>query len=68
MFVPPAHRGKGYNRLIINGLLTWCKERGVFEIKLDVYDQNPTAIRAYEKAGFNKYLINMRMNIEHLDL
>ncbi|MBX2826790.1 MAG: GNAT family N-acetyltransferase [Flavobacteriaceae bacterium] len=67
MYVPPFHRGKGYNRLIVDGLLAWCKERGVFEIKLDVYDQNPAAIRAYEKAGFDKYLINMRINIEHLD-
>ncbi|GAB5398847.1 MAG: hypothetical protein Aureis2KO_04320 [Aureisphaera sp.] len=67
MFVPPVHRGNGYNKLIVNGLLAWCKERGVFEIKLDVYDQNPAAIRAYEKAGFEKNLINMRMNIEHMD-
>ena len=68
MFVPEPHRGNGYNKLIMDALIKWCKERGVFEIRLDVYDTNFSAIRAYEKAGFSKHLINMRLNIEGLDL
>lgn len=68
MFVPETHRGNGYNKLIMNALMKWCSERGVFEIRLDVYDANYSAIRAYEKAGFSKHLINMRLNIEGLDL
>lgn len=68
MFVPETHRGNGYNKLIMNALMKWCSERGVFEIRLDVYDTNFSAIRAYEKAGFSKHLINMRLNIEGLDL
>ena len=28
----------------------------------DVYDVNNSAIKAYEKAGFKKHLINMRLN------
>ena len=63
MFVPEEHRGKGYNKLIVNALIEWCKERGVFEIRLDVYNVNYPAIRAYEKAGFEKHLITMRMNL-----
>ena len=66
MFVPEAHRGKGYNKLIMDALLKWCKERRVFEIRLDVYDVNDSAIRAYEKAGFKKHLITMRMNLNDL--
>ena len=63
MFVPESRRGKGYNKLIIDALKAWCRERKVFEIRLDVYDVNHSAIRAYEKAGFKKHLITMRMNL-----
>ncbi|TJY37885.1 GNAT family N-acetyltransferase [Pontimicrobium aquaticum] len=64
MFVPEKHRGNGYNKLIMDALLKWCKERNVFEIRLDVYEDNPSAIRAYEKAGLKKHLITMRMNLK----
>ena len=67
MFVPEKHRGNGYNRLIINALLKWCKSKKINEIRLDVYENNPSAIKAYEKAGFKKHLINMRLNINNLD-
>lgn len=68
MFVPEKHRGNGYNKLIMDALIKWCKERKVHELRLDVYDINPSAIRAYEKAGFKKHLINMRVDIEDLDI
>lgn len=61
MFVPPEHRGKGYNKLILDVLIDWCRQRGLEEIRLDVYDVNDPALRAYEKAGFVKHLINMRL-------
>lgn len=63
MFVPEEHRGKGYNKLIMDALIQWCKERNIFEIRLDVYDVNQPAIRAYEKAGLKKHLITMRLNL-----
>ena len=65
MYVPPEHRGNGYNKLIIDALLDWCKLKGIAEIRLDVYDVNESAIRAYEKAGFKKHLINMRLNLKN---
>lgn len=67
MYVPEKHRGLGYNKLIIDALTDWCKSKGVYEIRLDVYDVNTSAIKAYEKAGFKKHLITMRMNLEDLD-
>jgi len=63
MFVPETHRGQGYNKLIMDALIKWCKERKVYEIRLDVYDVNHSAIRAYEKAGFKKHLITMRLDL-----
>ncbi|WP_298892852.1 GNAT family N-acetyltransferase [uncultured Psychroserpens sp.] len=68
MYVPEEHRGNGYNKLVLNALLKWCKSRRVFEIKLDVYDTNLPALRAYEKAGFKKHLINMRLDIRDIEL
>jgi RimJ/RimL family protein N-acetyltransferase len=67
MFVPEKHRGNGYNKLIVDALLAWSKEKNIQEIRLDVYDSNPSAIRAYEKAGFAKHMIHMRMDISDLE-
>lgn len=67
MFVPEFQRGKGLNKLIIDALLKWCKEKGVFEIRLNVYDKNLSAIKAYEKTGFKKHMINMRLNLQDID-
>ena len=67
MFVPKIHRGNGYNKLIMDVLLKWCKERKIFEIRLDVYDANNSAIKAYEKVGFKKHMVNMRLDIGNLD-
>jgi len=61
MYVDPAHRGKGVNKLIIAGLKAWAIEQGMVEMRLDVYADNETAVKAYEKAGFSKNLIEMRL-------
>jgi len=63
MFVAPEARGRGVNGMIIDEMKAWCKERGIHEVRLEVYDENPGAIRAYEKAGFVKQIVNMRMDI-----
>lgn len=67
MFVPEKHRGNGYNKLIMEVLLQWCKERNIYEIRLDVYDVNDPAIRAYEKVGFSKHMIQMRLDISDME-
>lgn len=63
MYVEPAYRGKGINQLIIDALKSWARSRNLTELRLDVYTTNDIAIRAYEKAGFAPYLVNMRMGI-----
>ena len=64
MFVRPDFRGFGVNKLIIDGLKNWCNEKGITELRLDVYDQNSAAIKAYEKVGFKKHMIEMRFGLE----
>lgn len=64
MYVLPAYRGKGVNKLIINVLKDWSFSRGITEMRLEVYHDNIPAIKAYEKVGFEKLLIEMRMGIK----
>jgi GNAT superfamily N-acetyltransferase len=63
MFTDPKYRGKGVNSKIIEALKTWCRSLEIYELRLDVYNDNPSAIKAYEKAGFKKHLINMRTGL-----
>lgn len=61
MYTDPEFRGKGVNSKIIDGLKEWSYTKGLKEIRLTVYDENAGAIRAYEKVGFKKHLIEMRL-------
>lgn len=61
MYVESAQRGKGINELILNFLKQWSKAQNVYHLTLDVYADNQAAIRAYEKAGFSKNLIEMKV-------
>ena len=63
MYTKPTHRGKGVNKQIIDSLFKWVKERGIEEIRLDVFDDNIGAIKAYEKVGFKRHLLKMRMSL-----
>ena len=62
MYTSPKHRGRGINRKIIDYLKKWANEKGLKEIRLTVYEENENAIRAYEKAGFKKHIIEMRID------
>ncbi|WP_298708509.1 GNAT family N-acetyltransferase [Chitinophaga sp.] len=62
MYTAPEHRGKGIATAIIARLRDWAQEKGLKELRLEVYDENAGAIRAYEKAGFKKVLTEMRVD------
>ncbi|WP_298794743.1 GNAT family N-acetyltransferase [uncultured Allomuricauda sp.] len=61
MFTLPEFRGKGLNSKIIKALKNWSDEKGLKEMRLTVYDENVPAIKAYEKVGFKKHIIEMRL-------
>lgn len=63
MFTHPDHRGKRINSKIIDSLKEWCRSQNIMELHLDVYNDNPCAIKAYEKVGFKKHLINRRVGL-----
>lgn len=63
MYVAPAHRGKGVNKKIIEALKNWVSLQNITELRLDVYHDNISAIKAYEKIGFTKHMIEMRLGL-----
>lgn len=63
MYVKPTQRGKGINRAILEKLKEWAISKGIHEIRLAVYNENSTAIKAYEKAGFKAHMLDMRIKV-----
>jgi GNAT superfamily N-acetyltransferase len=61
MFTHVDLRGKGLNARIVEELKDWSKSNGYKEVRLTVYEDNIPAIKAYEKVGFEKHLIEMRL-------
>jgi len=64
MYVSMQYRGKGINKMIIDGLKAWANAQGLTELRLQVYNDNDSAIKAYEKVDFQKHMIEMRMRID----
>jgi GNAT superfamily N-acetyltransferase len=38
MYVEPDYRGQGVNQLILDALKTWSESRGIYELRLHVYN------------------------------
>ena len=64
MYVLPEFRGKGINKQIIDALKKWAATQNINEFRLEVYYGNAAAIKAYEKIGFTRYILEMRYNLE----
>lgn len=63
MYVKPEYRGQGLNQKIIDKLIKWGKAREIHDFYLDVYADNESAIKAYEKAGFASNMVEMKLSI-----
>ncbi len=63
MYVDPKYRGQSINSGIVERLKQWCCKKGVTELRLEVYSDNLAAVGAYEKAGFSKHIIEMRLRL-----
>ncbi len=62
MYVDPEYRGQKINKQIIERLIAWSQNKGVYDFYLDVYAQNDPAIRAYQKAGFGSNMVEMKLS------
>lgn len=63
MYTVLEFRGRGINRQIMDHLKNWAVAQGVTELRLEVYVPNLPAIKAYEKYGFSKHMLEMRLGI-----
>lgn len=64
MFVKPEYRGQGVIQSITKALKIWATSNHIFEARLEVYADNDSAIKAYEKSGFTKNLVEMRLSLK----
>lgn len=64
LYVDPAYRGRGINKRVLDHLYAWARANDLPEVHLTVYPENASAVRAYEKAGFSPYLLEMRHNLD----
>lgn len=63
MYVSPAYRGRGINKKILEDLVAWSQQRGARDLYLDVYVRNNAAIKAYQKAGFEPCMMEMKLRL-----
>ena len=63
MYVKPSFRGKRISSILLGSLKEWAKSKNLKELRLDVYHNNDNALKAYQRFGFSKSLVNMRMEI-----
>jgi GNAT superfamily N-acetyltransferase len=63
MYVKPEFRGQGVNLKVLQSLIEWAKEKNISEIRLEVYNENEIAKKAYLKSGFKPNLLEMRLEI-----
>lgn len=54
IYLEPEFRGRGLGASIVEDLKQWGLNRGLSHFHLNVYSDNKSAIRAYEKAGFSQ--------------
>ena len=56
MFVKKEWRGKekGIGQLLLNTVISWCKQKGISDIFLGTVEQLHAAKRFYEKNGFER--------------
>jgi len=64
MYVLPEYRGQGINKQIMDALKDWAVSQNITEFSLEVYYDNASAIKAYEKIGFSRYILEMRFNLD----
>lgn len=64
MYTQPEFRGRGINQKIVEALMDWAKKNDLKEVRLTVYNENISAIKAYEKVGFQGHINEMRLRLK----
>ena len=59
--VDEAARGLGVGRALYDHILAYARQKGCYNVTLNVWTCNPGAMRFYEKLGLKPYKIGMEM-------
>ena len=49
--------------MIMEELSLWAKDQGLTEVRLEVYDDNDAALKAYERFGMKRHMVEMRREV-----
>ena len=63
MLVNDKHRGSGIGKKLIDSFKDYCKENGIYNLKVVASSKNSNAINFYKKQGFNDFDITLTMNM-----
>ncbi len=61
--IDEQHQGKGLGRGLLVAAESWCADRGVTIVRLNVFAFNMTAISLYESSGYTVTNLNMMKRI-----
>lgn len=64
MYVKPEFRGQGIIQDLIAKLKEWSISKNIFEVRLEVYNDNISALKAYKNNGFQEHMIEMKMYLK----
>jgi GNAT superfamily N-acetyltransferase len=62
--VPPAARGRGHGRELLERLSAWAAERGATELEGDVWEDDPASLAWAERQGFREVGRNSRLALD----
>ena len=59
--VDAAMRGKGYGKVLYDHAITYARDNGYYNLTLNVWACNPSAMRFYEKCGLTVQKVGMEL-------
>ena len=65
VYVLPEFRGKGIGQKLVIECLKKLKKEGIDLVRLTVLKHNESAVRLYEKLGFETYRYGMMQSLRH---
>lgn len=58
------YRGKGIGKMLMNECVKFCRENGIDEIDLSVYNANKNAVKFYEDCSFESFRQTMCLKLD----
>lgn len=63
IYLIPESRGKGLSNQLIQSCIDWAKKNHITKIKTEIFAQNTASRKAFEKNGFDPYLLIYSLEI-----